>query len=74
MKFVSYQCEKCNKIIKKSYNSNEKVLFTVSCDCGNNAIRLYKNIVSQKEDENVSAAIQKMLFSKLPSNVDKRIY
>lgn len=72
MKIVTYMCKECGASIKREY-ADEKVEFSVQCECGGKAIRQFNNITTGKENENVSAAIQTMLYSKLPSDKEKRL-
>lgn len=63
---VTYYCKKCNKEFKKDFNG--KPDFKSDCpNCGEKSSRKFGNVTLQKEDENVSGAIQMMLYSRKPS-------
>jgi len=66
---VSYYCEHCDKTFSRK--QIQSPAFTTDCECGHKATRTYKNITSTKEDENVSAAIETMKYSSLPSGKNK---
>jgi len=66
---VTYKCAKCGK--KTIEKTKPPVKVTIQCDCGSTAVREFNNISLDKEDDNVSAAINTMLWSKLPSDKDK---
>jgi len=66
---VSYYCESC-----KSTTSIKHVLpvsFNIDCNCGGKANRVWRNIESTKENENISSAIETMKYSTLPSGKNK---
>jgi DNA-directed RNA polymerase subunit RPC12/RpoP len=73
MKVVSYRCSVCDAIFTLSYKDDEKINFNTSCkECNGLAVRLFTNVVSTIEDENITAAKEIMKFSKLPSGTTKR--
>lgn len=64
---VTYFCKKCSKEFKKDF-TEKKPDFKSECPfCGEKSPRKFGNITLQKEDENVSGAIQMMLYSHKPS-------
>lgn len=64
---VTYYCKKCNKEFKKDFIG--KPDFKAKCpSCGEASPRKFGNVAFQKEDENVSGAIQMMLYSRKPSD------
>jgi len=71
MKNLTFQC-KCGYSFTLNFNTQDKLPFSVLCQkCKNQATRCFNNINLNKENDNVSAAIQTMLFSTLPSGKNK---
>ena len=72
MKQATYKCDSCKSniilIVKDKFP-----IFTECEKCQKPAFRLFKDTEITKEPENVSAAIQTMLYSKLPSGRDKAV-
>lgn len=66
---VSYRCKACGTEFVKTYSSSP--VFNVTCPhCGKVASRIFGSVATSKEDESVSGALQLMLYSKKPSQVN----
>lgn len=74
MKIANYICESCNIITSQKFEIKEKVPTSIICSCGKKSIRDFDNISSNRESEEVSNAIQTMLYGALPSTKAKRVY
>lgn len=72
MKRANYICE-CGKITGKIFQLKEFIPISIVCECGKQAKRNF-NITLEKETDNISYAIQKMLHSSLPSGKDKVVF
>ena len=65
---VTYHCDTCKNTFQRTLKKTEP---KVSCRCGSEASRVFKNIDIDMEDSTVSTAIRTMMFSQLPSGRDK---
>lgn len=59
---ITYKCKKCEKIISKDFE--EKPPFSIICECGEKAVRVYGDIGIDKPVESASGAARMMIFSK----------
>ncbi len=70
--FVSYKCKKCNEILKK--NVDGKIPLSITCpNCNQQAIRTFGNVSFDAEDDNITGAMQMMLYSSNPSGKQESI-
>ena len=68
---TTYYCKLCDKKFTR-VTKIDKPPFSIKCpNCDTVSNRVFKNITSEKEDDNVSAAIDIMKYSSLPSGKDK---
>ena len=51
---ITYKCKKCEKIISKDFE--EKPPFSIICECGEKAVRVYGDIGIDKPVESASGA------------------
>lgn len=63
---VTYKCKECEKIFTKDFEG--KPDFSVKCECGGKAPRVYGDITIDTPVESASGATRMMLFSKDNSN------
>jgi len=73
MKLASFYCQYCKKVLRKQFESQESIPMKIKCDCNAEAKRQFNNLITSKEPETVSAALQTMLYSGLPSGRDKAV-
>lgn len=63
---ATYLCKNCNKAFSLKVTGAPS--FNADCpDCGTKSPRHYGKVAFTKEDENVSGALQLMLYSRKPS-------
>jgi len=74
MKKAQYKCQDCNWSNSLNFDLSAKIPLSTKCpSCGKTAYRSFNSTSLSKESETVSAAIQTMLFSSLPSGKDKAV-
>ena len=59
---ITYKCKNCEKIITKDFE--DKPAFSITCDCGGKAVRVYGEVGIDKPVESASGAARMMIFSK----------
>lgn len=70
---ATYFCKQCNKEFLKTFSG--PATFLAECpDCKASCKKQFKPVSTKKEDENVSKAIQEMLYAGLPSGKDKSVF
>lgn len=70
--FVTYKCKNCNELIKQ--NVNGKIDWKIKCPkCNGDANRTFSSISFDKENENVTGALQMMLYSSNPSGKNNNV-
>ena len=71
---VKYECDKCHRIFVSTYRIGEIPNEVFHLGCGGLGRRFFSPpTMIDKIEDTVSFAIQKMMFSKSPSNKDKSI-
>ena len=53
---ITYKCKNCEKMITPA--------FSIECDCGGKAVRVYGEVGIDKPVESASGAARMMIFSK----------
>jgi hypothetical protein len=69
---VTYKCRNCQKEFVRTF-INQKPLFNTQCLCGGNSVKTFKGISMDKEDDNVSHAIEMMKYATNPSGKQKTV-
>jgi len=69
---ITYQCKECNITFTKIY-TQPLIPISVKCICGSKAIRNFKGITTDKEDDNISHAIELMKYATNPSGKQKTV-
>lgn len=59
---ITYKCKNCKKIITQDFE--DKPAFSINCDCGGKAVRVYGEVGIDKPVESASGAARMMIFSK----------
>ena len=59
---ITYKCKNCEKIITQDFE--DKPTFSIKCDCGGKAVRIYGEVGIDKPVESASGAARIMIFSK----------
>jgi predicted nucleic acid-binding Zn-ribbon protein len=67
---VTYKCTKCNNIFTLNL---DKPHLQSKCKCGELAIKTFKNISMDLEDDTVTHAIEMMKYAKNPSGKEKTV-
>lgn len=67
---VSYKCKQCQKIFTENL---KKPVLTTTCSCGGNAVRTFKGIDMEVEEDNITFAIETMKYASNPSGKIKTL-
>lgn len=67
---VSYKCKQCQKIFVQNL---EKPVLVSKCSCGGKAIRTFKGIDTEVEEDNITFAIETMKYASNPSGKTKTL-
>lgn len=59
---ITYKCKNCEKLITQNFE--DKIPFSINCECGGKAVRFYNEIGIDKPVESASGAARMMIFSK----------
>jgi DNA-directed RNA polymerase subunit RPC12/RpoP len=68
---VTYKCSECNLIFEKQVNT--PTIETECIHCGKKALKTFKGLSMEKEDDTVSHAIEMMKYATNPSGKQKTI-